>query len=331
MKKQLSIGDAPIKYLLKFYIPLMITFKQSDEVEEWFHHSFILTKTKIHKSKSWTIVNDYNPYVSRVRCLGLSAKILKKNTVMKLLKNLINNNYYISLNLDFFYLKNSFAFQKLHFNHQILLYGYDDEKERIYLCGYCFGSKIRCIEIDTNSFLNSFFSCNHNNVWVYKRRKKKKINFNMKSFYLGIKSYATSTYPLIYQIRTKNFSFSNKERYGIDVHIELKTKLINDINDEKSDIKLRIYCYMEMAQCMVIRLDYIRKNKLLKDIDKIIYGFNELKKKYDIMLRLYMKYMITNDKNILCKVIDIEDELLKEEKNLYTNLYNKIQQQYSFK
>lgn len=52
------------------------------------------------------------------------------------LKKSIQHEYYVDLDLDEFYVQNRSAFGKVHYNHENLIYGYDDEKRVYYLLGY---------------------------------------------------------------------------------------------------------------------------------------------------------------------------------------------------
>lgn len=328
---KLPIGDAPIKYLMRFYIPLMIAFLNPQEAEGWFYSSHILTKVRKKTYKLWMIFQNCNPLIIRIPLFFLSSMLIQKAQLLKAIKILIDNNCYVSLCLDFFFLNDSICFRTRHFDHSVLLYGYDEKKGVVNLCGYCFGSKIKCVEIDINNFVEAFFACKHNKVWIYKRRKRKKTNFNKRFFFLGVKGYVTSTCPIEYQIRAKSFSAIFREHYGVAAHIQLKKDLESVSSGEKIDLKLRIYSYMELAQCMVKRLEYIQKNNILVDIDTLVEKFRDLAKKYGKMLNLFIKYEISNNDYLIKRIIEIENTVCMEEKTLFYELYNEAKKQFKYR
>lgn len=327
-KKKLPIGDAPIKYIMRFYVPLMISF-QSDDAEGWFCSSYILTKVK-KTNKLWMVYQNSNPFVKRFPLPFFSSRLLNVKMLKTIIKFLIDKKWYIFLNLDFFYVKNSDFFQKKHYHHSVLLHGYDEQNNIVSLCGYCFGAKIKSVDISIEDFLKAFFSCQHNQTWVYKRRKKNK-DFNKRFFYLGVRSYATSSCPIEYQLRAKSFSIKKHEYYGIKAHSQLQNDLKKILEGTDLNLTLRLYSYLELTRCMVRRLDYVQKNEILKDTQDIKIEFINLSDKYSIMLNLFLKYRLNRDLNIISKIINMEKNICLEEQELYSRLYKLMKKQYNYK
>lgn len=328
--KKLPINDSPIKYILRFFTPLMIAFQKPDEVEGWFYSSYVQTKVRKKTYKLWMIYQNYNPFVLRLPCFLVSSKAITKSILLKVIKRLIDNNWYISTCVDMFYLSSSFFYNKKHYDHAVIIRGYDILKNELQLCGYCFNSKITCINVNFDEFLISFLNCKHNRTWIYKRRKKKNKKFDMKFFYLGVKGYATSSCSLAYQIKARSFSLAYRELYGINAHIQLKDDLNKVFLGENKSVVLRLYSYFELSECMTKRLNYLESNHLLNDIEDISNGFKELSQAYMRMLNLFMKYDISKNINIIERIIAIENQTCEKEKQLYTILYKKIETQYSF-
>lgn len=330
-KKKLPLGKAPIKYLMRFFVPLMIAFINPHEVEGWFYSSYILTKVRKRTYKYWMIFQNFNPFIIRLPFLPLSSCFLHSSLLIKLIKFLIDHNWYVLLSVDFYYLKSSFYYLQKHFNHSVLLYGYDLQNNIVNLCGYCFDTKIKCVDTDISSFIKAFYSCKHNKVWIYKRRKRRKVKFNKRFFYLGVKGYAKSSCPIEYQIRAKSFSAIFREHYGIDAHIQLERDIAGIQNGEKKDLKLRIYSYIELTQCMSDRLVYLQKNNLLNNIESLMHDFDLLKLEYQKMLNLFIKFELTGNKDLVDKLIAIEKNQITKERYLYKELLDNIEKQYYYK
>lgn len=330
-KKMLKIGDSPIKYLMRFYVPLMIAFLKPEESEEWFCSAYLLTKVKKRTLNKWMLCQNHNPFVLRFPLFLLSSKIISPPIIKKTIYKLIQKEWYIFLDVDLYYLNNSLYYQKKHFYHSVLLYGYDTQKNTVNLCGYCFGSKIQNIEADLNDFISSLIFCKRNRTWIYKRRKNKAKKFDKRLFYLGVKNYATSTCSFEYQLRTKSFSIKSKEYFGVDTHLEMKKNLSDILNGQNDkDLTGRIFSYLEISQCMVRRLDFLQKNNLLKNLDSFIIGFEELRNEYRRMLDLYLKYKLTEKIAILQKIAKLENTIVEKEQNLYMELYCFLREIYNY-
>ena len=331
VKKKLKIGDSPIKYLMRFYVPLMITFLKPEEVEEWFCSAYILNKVKKNTLDKWMICQNYNPFIIRLPLFLLSFKIVPSKVKIKVFYYLIQKEFYIFMDVDLYHLKKSFYYKKKHFYHSVLLYGYDSSKNIVNLSGYCFGSQIQNLEVDINDFAASIKFCKNNKIWIYKRRNNKTIKFNERLFFLGVKSYATAKCPLEYQLRTKSFSINSKEYFGIDTHLEMEKNLkhiLNGQNDE--DLTGRIFAYLEMSQCMVKRLDILQKNKIRWNLDVFKIGFIELSNNYRKMLNLYIKYKLTGNVRVLEKIVELENIIVGKERKLYMDLYCFLREGYNW-
>lgn len=70
----------------------------------------------------------------------------------------INKNYYVSIELDDYYIKNTNAYQKFHIFHEHLLYGYNLKTNKISINGFFRGNKFDFKEIDVKQIKRAFYS-----------------------------------------------------------------------------------------------------------------------------------------------------------------------------
>lgn len=329
--KELEINDAPIKYLLRFYLPLMISFQNKNQAESWFMSSYIQTKVKKNSLDSWVVYQNFNPFIYRIPNPIVSKKFCDQKLLFSWIEYLINHNWYILINVDLFYLQNSNCYQKKHFDHSIIISGYDKAKKTVNLCGYCFSQKISIIEVSVDELYLAFKHCQCNKTWIYHRRNRKGINFKKRFFYLGVKGYATGTCPLEYQFYARSFSLSKFEYYGVEAHVQLISDLSKLIEGTcKRDVILRIYAYLELNRCMIARLEYLENMKILIGIDEIKTDFFLLGEKYTIMQNLFIKYKKSKNKNLLERILDLEKQIYIDEKNAYEKLYMSCKEQFGY-
>lgn len=78
--------------------------------------------------------NQKNPWIQQA---PVKQDVLRKFVkITDLIEEILDNHYYVELNLDEYFLKKCEAYQKRHFIHANMLYGYDREKRIFHMIGY---------------------------------------------------------------------------------------------------------------------------------------------------------------------------------------------------
>ena len=323
-KQVLNINDSPLKYIMRFYVPTMIAFQKEEEALPWFSSVYIQTKTRKNNKDRWMVYQNTNPFVTRLPLCFFS--LIKKNAefLFSVIKYLLLKEWYIFLNVDFFYLTEIKKDDKSHFNHSILVYGFDEEKQQMYLTGYCLGNKIETIEVSYEKFWQALSKCKKNDVWIYKRRKNVRAQFDYQFFCQGVEDYVKSKSSLKYQIKARSLSLPHIDCYGLKAHESLKKDLNDILNGDKKNVRVRIYAYFELASNMVLRLNYIKKEYHLNALEDIIKGFEFLAQSYKKVLMLYLKYEKTNNNDIILSLLDKEHESYELERQLFLSLLKEI-------
>ena len=155
-KRELEITDAPIKYLLRFYLPLMIAFLNKEQVEPWFYSSYIQTKVKRKGYNSWVVYQNFNPFICRMPNPMMTSFFMNQRFFLFMVENMIKFNWYTLINVDLFYLKGSNCNNKRHYNHAVIICGLNKSLKTLKLCGYCFGPKISCVDVTIEEFYKAF-------------------------------------------------------------------------------------------------------------------------------------------------------------------------------
>jgi len=136
--------------------PLMV-MECNSKSYEWIYGNFIQTcfDTAYHKAPVpfYFYIFDYtiSPFLE-VHKINRDFLNFNKIKILDLVKNSINNNYYIYLNLDEFYVPQRFSYKVKHFSHDCLIHGYDLEKKEIYLFGYSSKWQIESTSISFDEF-----------------------------------------------------------------------------------------------------------------------------------------------------------------------------------
>ncbi len=256
----------------------------------------------------------------------MDIQYLKINEVQLSFKNLhdylkhsINNNYYISLCFDEYYIPNRDAYKKYHYFHYNLVYGYDDVNEEYYICG--FSDKI-VFEKIAYKVIESVGLGNDSEIIRYKSCKNTtKYEFDKSLFVQDLKDYLNGT-CLSY---IKKFCTRIGKVYGIKVYEYL-------INTEKgkellvNDIRISYLLY-EHAQIMRKRFVYFEEEHVFYFSDDIKNELGNLCEKMLVVAKtvnlLVLKRKMMNSDNT--KEIFTELRNLYEiQKKFYIKLFNSI-------
>lgn len=87
---------------------------------------------------------------------------LKKDNIIGYLKEVIRSKGYIRLSMDQYFVPEKEAYHKQHYNHDDLIYGFNDEKEVFYLFGYTANKIMERTEISFNNLIEGILNVNKN-------------------------------------------------------------------------------------------------------------------------------------------------------------------------
>ena len=235
-----------------------------------------------------------------------------EGTVSRVKKN-INNGYYTYLLIDEYYISEKAAYRKYHFVHDLLVYGYDDEKRNIFTVGYNNCGKYKPYTItyeELNKAAKSAVLLDRNAVMY-----RIKINGNYPFEYHHIE-FCDALYKYLKQAAFLDTEPQNGYN-GICSWIALREH-ITDVYNEKTELDLImcrfIYEHRKYIYNQMIFVNKISSNKIANYVD-------DMKEYNDRVCRLFykfIKYTVSNDKQIL---LNAKDEIYMLYKMEYNILY----------
>ncbi|SET14569.1 cysteine peptidase family C39 domain-containing protein [[Clostridium] polysaccharolyticum] len=296
---------------------LAILAGNSDNYFSWVFSNYILVKANRDLSKNGDVFLRFADAES-IKTELLSRQFLSWSTLSKLnlnineiVRKLIDLEYYAYFQVDEYYIPHTFSYQREHFVHDILIYGYDIEKQIYYISGYneefLFSRKI-CTFAE---FQNALYAnkCEKDKVWTdrirfYKYDHTKQFPLNIKLIKLYLEDY----------VRAKS-TFASYERfncdkedvvYGIGVydvileHIE-QVKKSRSHQEKMRNLDFRIFRFLlEYKKVMLMRLECISKNDI--DLGEIFEEYKEECVRSEKTHGLAMRFELLNDTSILDKI-----------------------------
>lgn len=309
-KHTLDICIPIVKPYHNIAIPMSIVGSR-EKSKGWFYSNFINIYS-YYDDKDLVINYDIQYFEDEVYYLNtekitISTFDLFQNSPIYIIKKIIELEKYVALFVDEFYIEETLHFGVKHYNHEIMIYGYD-ESEQVLCCayyGYDLHYKLRKVKYD--DFIKAFYSFELNRDLPFLIFSFHKDNQWMRPYY-SIDSQYIKHMLKIY-INGSNFLYDRRHinplnsniinKYGIHIYNDLKKYLI-DISKQNKSIDLRqFYFIYENKIIMQKRLQYL--------FEEHIFLTQEYAKQYDkvvqsgrTMLNSVMKYnvYVSLDKNV---------------------------------
>ncbi len=234
----------------------------------------------------------------------------------------IDQNHYVALHLDEFYMEDRWAYQSTKWDHENLIYGYDLERQIFLIAGFKgTNRKFEASEIRFEAFKEAYDQCDAQNLNSWRsqimliRKVDKAVDpfkgnyvFDLDLVIESIEEYLES------RDASKKFSmFQNRLAhfvFGLDVYQSIITNLPDFSNDYRP-----LHVLLEHKSCMVERIQYLRNNGYLaeEDYTYLHESYRAMVHTCMVMRNTQLKYMFSReraaDHRLLDRIITELDQL----------------------
>lgn len=344
MEKELILSNSPIKgYTIHAY-PLSIALNE-EKCKPWFYSNYIQLVCDPDYIENFY---DFNNLCSILECDKWIDSIypgipwIRYNSIMvnqihnyadklcDIVKWIIDNNQYLVTHLDDFFITHKEAYNVKHNFHDIMCFGYDDEKSIFKMLAYDSMGNFEKMDISFEDFTKAYESTQVNSDEPFYNPFKIlsidhdfSYDMDINLIYKSLECLLKSKDNLIMRKTIRNVN--EKLVYGLDTY-----KVLADYyslkRDERYDLR-PLQILWEHKKCMVMRLEYlseIYKNSGFSDLKN---EYLEVEKKALITKNLVLKFMISGKEKTQQKAIlslmsmkEIEINLIKKFMNLIENL-----------
>ena len=346
MKKELLINDKPpITVLQTIALPLSIATVEPG-AWDWMSSEFIQTYTFGVNELDNSYLNfkiyqrSHNLDYKTLECIDMSSNIDKLNMgedIIKLFKMLIDNDYYIFINCNNYYVPNTSWYHKQHFPHDFLLYGYDDDRSSFNFFAYGNTIKLSRWEISYEDLMKAYYS---NDIDIIYEREYRLILYKRKTNLPGIDierlrwllaDYLDSVDTFAREVPGRDRD-GYKYSWGLDTY-DVMLRYYKRAKDDRSFLfRNEFYGLYDHKQFMRKRAVYLNDNSDIKVTSELLESMEEVEK------RAYETFQLVLKNNMLLKANRNTDEVTediiknleflkdKEEKTLnsYYNLNRKV-------
>lgn len=219
---------------------------------------------------------------------------------------------YVITSVDEFYIPNRRAYKSHHFGHDILLYGYNAEREIFNVIGYTNSGHYRPSEINCFEFVIAYLNSYGNKsielietVSYYHHRPETQL------IAASLEDYITSGNKS--RLLDKSKWLEDNETYGIATIEKIKTYL-NDAAQRRAGFDKRVmYTLSEHKRLMLERCEHLSGLGLIKESRELEGMLSEIYKLSRIGLSLSLKYMVSGNASVFAGINSILDRIKEAE------------------
>lgn len=261
---------------------------------------------------SMTFYLDFLHRQDALECERISCETIKKFKIdiVELIRDKIKEGWYVYICIDEFYIPERDAYQKEHFIHDCLVYGFDDFKKEFHIIGYndkemYQDSRVSYIQIKDSE--PRYWIC------CIKKSEQYKFLLDINKIYIDFKRYLN----LMPEIILGDFDYKSAV-FGQETN-DLLIKYIEDMSVKRTMIDIRyIYLFYEHKKCMLIRLKQLQKFIGIGDANVVEY--QKVVSKAEKLVRITLKYNIKYCMQIHIKMSRYIKEIAEKEKRIILDI-----------
>lgn len=223
----------------------------------------------------------------------------------------INQNYYIDLLYDLYYIEYSFTYMKTHRTSNMLVYGYDLNTQVFYVMDYSYNSKniYEPIKIDMNTLVNSVLATKGRGIKaLYQYDYSYEFRFNPALAIRLIEDYLECRNSMEYIDLTRKYN-KRCNGHGLCVYKYFDEFIDMTVKDDIDFSLLPFSSLLEHKICIYKLSEYIKKQYNVLDINK----YRAIYELAYSLKNVAIKYSITKNKRLLYEIKKILVNLRLEE------------------
>jgi hypothetical protein len=322
MKKLLPINDRPmiIGYTHHAY-PLSIA-SINDNYKDWFFSNFIQLKSYKTFFPEDTFIDfdftyhyyDNNPWIDTT-CINEEEQ--EDISIEDLVIECIENDEYICIFVNQYFISGLNGYQSFHFTHEILIFGYDEKEQLFSAIGFDKTGNYSKMNVNKSELLLGYQHRNEKRlfnreypIYKYKYSDRFKCKLDIDNIKDLINDYLLST-----DTPTKR---SQKDRlhyfehvYGLSVYNYLKLYYSDPTRNK--DIR-PAHIFWEHKKVMLERLNYLYKRKIVNE--KLYSKYENVVELASILRSKIMKYNFTSNSKELITIPELIDNIFFEEERI---------------
>lgn len=324
-----------VKHVLKLGDPVISTYTSygtltsimNEDLWPWIFNNFI----QIRYAHGWGIFSFDSHQFLLNTCPGISFYNLPQEIVISkwgtslrhVITEAIDMGYYLYIYADRYYIATTDYYQKEHLMHELLVYGYDLDRNLIYIADNLEEGKFVQSSCTLDELEEGYWTMpNEYSFWTEVRFLKPIPNINyaihVEQMISAMENYLNSseTYDLV---RDQKYDFGMQaiQRLFTDIEHAAST-------GEMLDSRVFHLLY-EHKLLMELRLTYLMEKSFIDPDTSFMALSTRLKQDYYTLRNIVLKYNITRDTRTLGKISERLQENLTKEKEFISSFIARLQ------
>lgn len=350
MGKILSIGNPPIICALHHAYPLSILASYDDYLP-WFYSHYIQVEypRELNPENEVKRFNFFRwPFYSLsispwLQIQNLHRNIVDKanNNIIRFISECIDDDYYIRIDVDEFYISEKSNFHESHYTRELLIYGYDEPQEEFSSIGFDHHGVFASFKISFSDLEKAYHSADlkYGNdkcrVFLFRYITEATYNFDLVLVFEQIRDYLfsvdTSERYRIFQDPTfRSYRTSEgpiNHAYGMETYKHLKYYLESLTAQDLQINRISFQALWEHKKCMHSRLKYMEDCEFLDQNEGFSINYSEIEQKSNMLRLMAFKYDVTENEALKKRMIDLLGQIAEQESVILDCLVGKLQKQ----
>lgn len=307
-----------------------------EEALPWVYYQFIQLSSPNYQWLDFYHPHDFSDYpwleTNEMDCADLNAEQVINTWV-----HLINEEKYLVMFIDEYYLSHTAFYQEEHYSHDLMLHGYDLEQGVFWGSGYNRDFQYGHYSIPIEELLAAHFSFQESNKRLITIRYQQAPVHSIKLI-----STVVSLEGLIEQLqdyvdsrpsswRRNDIQQANAHFYGMEIYAILQNNIQTFIdNHTKADIRA-FHIWYEHKDAMEQRLEYLSQtiaglSVILEQYPTLMTSLKEITRKATIIRNLLLKYNKGGNVASLERASQLLDTMRSEEEQTLQMVIDALQQ-----
>ncbi|WHX47701.1 hypothetical protein QNH46_16320 [Paenibacillus woosongensis] len=323
MRKVLDV-ERPTVAVYKRYSHFLAIMEKDKEALGWVINHFLQLQTEkpIEEDVHWLSFYTGHNLLARhcnnpfLYIQEIETKLVSSLTDLgQFIINCINNDQFVYINCNSYYIPNSTYYLKHHKRSQILVTGYHLEEGLIYYMDYSLRGHYELLSLPISNFTDAAMQGfvgepnNRAKILVIEREKDVKYQFNIRLAYNLLSDYlhARNTY--------ERFSVFPKPRdhalFGMGIYSDFSRyiELLGENNTKVYHTVLPYQVLMEHKRCLSLLIQYLTEHSYIEHSDELILAFAKIDEKALILRNTYIKYHLSKDISLKKRLLFHLDEI----------------------
>jgi len=317
--------ELPFKYPVITSYPkhaqLLAGLLNYPEVDAWFYSNYI----QLFAGKGFENEGDFFggwfdfytthhlffevPIITKQRILRSILEHSSRN-ILDFVYEMINQEFYVWLYVDKYFIPNSTAFGKHFHPHSILIYGYKKEERLFKIAGFFNHNGFRELTVKEDDLKKAFFSrdlIDHfekenylEYVFLYKFNEKGKYSLDINCIRGLLSDYYHS------QNTSEKFGMVRNPAegtYGLNIYKRLQEFVKIGIEDRPLDVR-PFHVLYDHKKCMNLRINYLHNLGYISKIDELSNLYLRVEQQALILRNHVLKYNCSTNNSILLNKIN---------------------------